>query len=86
MAKFKPARSAVSVLARLAARNAIKEQLRADGVRVSLVPGREIEEQARAYLANHPELYGQALERAKHMGWIEEQTLCTPDWTKPSVT
>jgi N-dimethylarginine dimethylaminohydrolase len=34
--------SAVMVLARLAARNAIKEQLRADGVRVSPVPPSEI--------------------------------------------
>jgi hypothetical protein len=34
--------SAVMVLARLAARNAVKDQLRADGVRVSLVPSRDI--------------------------------------------
>ena len=31
-------RSAVHVLARLAARNAIKEKLRGEGVRLSLVP------------------------------------------------
>ena len=76
---------AINVLARLAARNAIKEQLRADGVRVTLVPARQIEEQAREYLTNHPELYVQARERAGRMGWIEQaehksEILVTPDW------
>jgi hypothetical protein len=52
----------VSVLARLAARNAVKQQLRDEGVRVSLVPTREIEERARAYLEANPDLYAQARE------------------------
>jgi hypothetical protein len=71
--KFKPiGRSAVSVLARLAARNIIKEQLRDQlGVRLSLVPIREITEKARVYLEQHPELYQQALERARQLGMIE---------------
>jgi hypothetical protein len=85
MAKpFKPIGThAVKVLARLAARNAIKQQLRDQGVRVTLVPVHEIEEKAREYLANHPELYVQARERARKMGWIDEQlsgVLVTPDW------
>jgi hypothetical protein len=83
MAKpFKPiGTSGVKVLARLAARNAIKQQLRDEGIRVSLVPAREIEEKAREYLANHPELYAQARERAERMGWIDPPgILSTPDW------
>ena len=43
MPKFKPiGRSAVNVIARLAAQNIIKEQLRDQGVRLTLVPIREI--------------------------------------------
>jgi N-dimethylarginine dimethylaminohydrolase len=44
------------MLARSAARNAVKAQLAAKGVRVSHVPMAEIIAQASAYLANHPEL------------------------------
>ena len=70
--------SAVKVLARLAARNAVKEQLRDQGVRVTLVPIREINEKAHGYLSDHPELYQQALERARRLGFIE-QILVTPE-------
>jgi hypothetical protein len=79
--KFKPiGASAVSVLARLAARNIIKEQLRDQGVRVTLVPIREITERAQQYLADHPELYAQALERARQMGMIKiREPMVTPD-------
>jgi hypothetical protein len=69
---FHSANHAINTLARLAARNAVKEQPRADGVRLTLVPPREINEQAQRYLADHrDELYQLALERAKHMGLIE---------------
>jgi hypothetical protein len=61
---FKPVGvSAIHILARLAAKKAIQEKLRADGVRLTLVPPREIAEQAQRYLAEHPELYREALER-----------------------
>ena len=69
---------AVHVLARLAAKNVIKDQLRDQGVRLSLVPIREITEKAQQYLADHPELYQQARERARQMGMIE-LTMVTPD-------
>ena len=69
---------AVNVLARLAAKTAVKEQMRGEGIRMTLVPPREITERAQQYLAEHPELYQQALERAKQMGWIKEP-LVTPD-------
>jgi hypothetical protein len=79
--KFRPiGRSAVSVLARLAARNIVKEQLRDQlGVRLSLVPIREITERAQVYLEQHPELYQQALERARQFGMIEHPPMVTPD-------
>jgi hypothetical protein len=60
------------VLARLAARNAVKEQLRADGVRVSLVRPCEINIKATAYLASHPELMDEARERARRLGMFEK--------------
>ena len=48
---------AINVLARLAAKKAVTEELRAKGVRVTLVPHREIVAQAKAHLEAHPELY-----------------------------
>ena len=78
--------SAVKVLARLAAQNIIKEQLRDQGVRLTLVPIREITERAQVYLEQHPELYQQALERAREMGMIEiREPIVTPD-AKRSVS
>jgi hypothetical protein len=64
-------RQAVMVLARLAAKRAVQDDLRAQGVRVSLVPPRNIAEKASAYLAAHPELYQLALERARKLGYID---------------
>jgi len=65
--------SAVHVLARMAARRAITEQLRADGVRVSLVKPAEVSARAQVYLADHPELYREALERAQRLGLFEKR-------------
>jgi hypothetical protein len=59
--------SAVKVLARLAAKRAVQDNLRAQGVRVSLFPHAELMKQAGEYLASHPELYQLALERAQRM-------------------
>jgi hypothetical protein len=66
---------AINVLARLAAKNAVKEKLRGDGVRMTLVPPRVIAEQAQRYLADHPELYREALERALRLGLIKQHPL-----------
>jgi hypothetical protein len=53
---------------------------------VSLVPIREITERAQQYLADHPELYQQALERARQLGMIEiREPIVTPD-AKRSVS
>jgi hypothetical protein len=65
---FHSAKHAINFLARSAAKNAVKEKLRADGVRLSLVPIREISEQAQVYLEQHPEHYQQAYERAEADG------------------
>jgi len=59
--------SAVKILARLAAKRAVQENLRAQGVRVSLFPHAELMRQAAEYLSSHPDLYQQALERAQRM-------------------
>jgi hypothetical protein len=61
----------VKVLARLAARNAVKRQLQAQGVRVSHVRHADIQARASEYLDQHPELWAQALARAQHLGMIE---------------
>ena len=67
--------SAVHVLARMAARRAVQEELRSQGVRVSLVKPAEISAKAQVYLADHPELYQEALERALRMGLIKQHPL-----------
>jgi hypothetical protein len=64
-------RQAVTTFARLAAKRAVQDNLRAQGVRVSLFPIAEIMRQAREYLDNHPELYQLALERALRIGYID---------------
>ena len=65
---FQSARHAVSFFARSAAKQAVKQKLRDDDARLSLVPVRVIAEQTERYLEQHPELYQQALERARQMG------------------
>ena len=52
--------SAVHVLARLAAKKAVQDELRSQGVRVSLVKPADISAKAQVYLADHPELYREA--------------------------
>ena len=64
-------RQAVATFARLAAKKAVQDNLRAQGVRVSLYPIAELMRQAREYLDNHPELYQLALERAHKLGYID---------------
>jgi hypothetical protein len=73
MAKsFKPIGThAISILARLAARNEVKQQLRAQAIRPSSVKPAEITERARAYLDANPHLYEEAMARAWRMGLIE---------------
>jgi hypothetical protein len=79
--------SAVHVLARMAAKKAVQEQLRADGVRVTLVKPAEISARAQVYLSQHPELYREALERALRLGMFEKRKrrlspiMVTPDPT-----
>jgi hypothetical protein len=76
-------RQAVMQLARLAAKRAVQDQPRAQGVRVSLVPLAEVMRKAREYLDAHPELYQQALERAQRMGYIDPRlTKVTSDAQK----
>jgi hypothetical protein len=66
-------RQAVMVLARLAAKRAVQDNLRAQGARVSLVPPAEVMRQAGEYLASHPELYQLALQRAHKLGYVGDQ-------------
>ena len=73
LTEFQPlSASAVHVLARLAARRAVQEELRSQGVRVSLVKPSDISARAQVYLSQHPELYREALERAQRLGMFEK--------------
>jgi hypothetical protein len=64
-------RQAVMLFARLAAKRAVQDNLRAQGVRVSLFPHAELMRQAGEYLVAHPELYQLALQRAHKLGYID---------------
>ena len=76
-------RQAVMVLARLAAKRAVQDELRAQGVRVTTYPHAEVMRRAGEYLANHPELYQLAFERAHKLGYIDPRlTKVTSDAQK----
>jgi hypothetical protein len=62
-------RQAVIQFARLAAKRAVKDEMRAQGVRVTLVFPATITAKAIEYLSAHPELFDEARERAKRMGY-----------------
>jgi hypothetical protein len=67
------------VLARIAARKLVQEQLRNEGVRVSLVKPAELSAKAQVYLSQHPELYREGLELAQRMGMYERKRK-SPKW------
>jgi hypothetical protein len=60
------------ILARLAAKKAVKEKMRGEGRRITLVLPAEINTKAAAYLALHPELLDEARERAVKMGMFDK--------------
>ena len=62
---FHSANHAINFLGRSAAKKVVTEQLRDQGVRLTLAPIREITERAQVYLEQHPELYQQALTQAR---------------------
>ena len=51
----------------------MQEELRAQGVRVTLVKPAEIAAQAQVYLQSHPELIDAAKERALRLGMFEKR-------------
>jgi hypothetical protein len=63
----------VHILARLAAKRLVQDQLRAEGARISLIKPREVQERATAYLAQHPEVWRLALDRAHRIDEMEGQ-------------
>jgi NAD(P)-dependent dehydrogenase (short-subunit alcohol dehydrogenase family) len=62
----------VGICARQIARKAVQQELRDAGVRVSLVKPAAINEQATEYIRTHPEIWAQALERARRIYEAEE--------------
>src|SRR5262249_54191179 len=63
---------AVPVLAKQIARNAIKEHLRRQGVKLSYVSAREIVAQAKAGVREHPEIIREARARAVTLGYVAD--------------
>jgi hypothetical protein len=58
----------------------VQGELRAQGVRVTLVKPADISAKAQVYLSQHPELYREALERAQRLGLYEKRRRKTPKW------
>jgi len=80
---FKPVSvHAVRVLARLAARRKVEAELRDEGVKPTFVRHALINERARTYLDQHPELLQVAEERARLLGLFERKA----KRPKPKVT
>jgi N-dimethylarginine dimethylaminohydrolase len=67
--KARMARSAVRMLAQLAAKNEVKRQIRAQGLRVHEFTAKEITLRAGAWLAAHPEMIAEARARAAASGY-----------------
>jgi hypothetical protein len=63
----------VGIAARMIARKAVRQELRDQGVRVTLVPPAEINQKATAYIATHPEIWVLAVERARKIEEAEEK-------------
>ena len=73
MTRDELARIAVRVVAEQTARKRVKEQLRAQGVKLSYVSAREIISQAKAWLAAHPEMIAEARAKAAQLGYVSDQ-------------
>ena len=67
------ARIAVSVFAMQAAKRAIKNQLRAQGLRLHDLTAKELTLRAEIWLAWHPELIAEAREKAQALGYVADQ-------------
>jgi hypothetical protein len=69
----------VIIFAMFSARNIIKEDLEARGIKLSHVPPQEVTEAAKRYLAAHPEL----LEQAKETLARQSRLLRSPQRNQP---
>ena len=63
-------RIAVSVFAMQAAKRAVKNQLRAQGLRLHDLSARDLTLRAEVWLAWHPELIADARARAEALGYV----------------
>jgi len=63
------ARAAVRVFAQMAAKNEVKNQIRAQGLRVHDFSAKEITLRAEAWLEAHPELIAEARATAANLGY-----------------
>jgi len=67
--KARQARVAVRVLAQLAAKNAVKDHIRAQGFKLHNYSAKDITLQAEAWLAARPEMIAEARAKAARLGY-----------------
>jgi hypothetical protein len=63
------ARIAVRVLAQMAAKNAVKNQIRAQGLKLHHFAAKDITLRAEAWLDAHPELFAEARAKAERLDY-----------------
>jgi len=68
--KAMQARVAVRVLAQLAAKNEVKNQIRAQGLRLHEFTAKEITLRAEAWLEANPAMIAEARAKAAKFGWV----------------
>jgi len=68
--RAREARIAVRVFAKMAAKRAITNQIRARGERISDYSNKELTLRSEAWLVQHPELFAEARETAAKLGYV----------------
>ena len=72
--KARRARVAVAVFALMAAKNVVKDQIRAQGLKLHDFAAQEITQRAEAWLAAHPEMIVEARAKAARLGYAIHAT------------
>jgi hypothetical protein len=68
--KAQQARTAIAVFARMIAKNQVKHNIRAQGLKLWDFSARDLAIRAEEWLASHPEIFAMAREKAASLGYV----------------
>jgi hypothetical protein len=80
------ARGAIKTLAQMAAKRAVKNHIRAQGLWLGNFSSKEITLWAEVWLREHPQIFTQAKLTAAELGFETEIAQCPTSTTSPSTT